>query len=57
MEQTVSGLPAIRFPQIQEYLIYSKAVTLDGKEMGAFHSMKAQKFAKEEYAQDVQCTQ
>lgn len=49
----LSDLPDFTYPQIYSYLVLSKAVTQDGKEMGAFRSLKALKFFKEGYVQQL----
>ena len=39
--------------QVYNYLVVSKAITPDGAEMGAMKSLKAVKYFKEEYVQDL----
>ena len=42
--------PRLRYSQIYDYLVASKAISADGAEMGALKSLKAGKFFKEGHA-------
>ena len=47
------GIPDLKFCQVYNYLVVSKAITGDGAEMGAMKSLKAVKYFKEDYVQDL----
>ena len=49
----LSDVPDFTYHQIYSYLVLNKAVTLDGKELGGFRSLKALKFFKEGYVQQL----
>jgi len=49
----LTGVPHLKHSQVYSYLVASKAITSDGAEMGALKAMKAVKYFKEGYVQDL----
>ena len=47
------GIPDLKYCQVYNYLVASKAITSDGAEMGAMKTLKAVKYFKEGYVQDL----
>jgi len=49
----LTGVPHLKHSQVYSYLVASKAITSDGAEMGALKVIKAVKYFKEGYVQDL----